>query len=370
MKKNLHVDIVFDRRKQATTKSAKPCHKGYVEIKVYRDGKRKYVATGVAVYKGQFKDGSVVGRSDATEVNMKIHEVYSHVSTLASGSAGVDANCAETSINVSFCDWMEKQIVERNDITRTTRLHYLRTARWLREFGKIQTFADLTERNIVLWDMFIKERLTVQSSIHGYHKRLKPYINKAIQLGYLDQSPYRFFKVSRGQRDCIKYLTDDERRRIEALEISNQTMANVRDMFLFSCYTGLAYSDLVRIKDCVVCENGKWYIEAQRMKTSVRYRLPILPQAMEILKRHNFDLNLISNQKANVQLKGIATLANIDKNLTMHMGRHTFATWALKRGVSLPVVSKMLAHTNVQTTQIYAKVLQSEVERGFDLLKS
>ena len=366
MKDNLKISIIFNRRKTATKESDSAPRKGSVEIQVNRDGRRKYLSTGVSVYLNQWKNGAVVGRN-SVDLNQQIYKAYEKAKIAGSGRVGVDAVCDETLGRIDFCDWMEQQVRERTDLADATRVHHERTVRWLREFGLIRTFSDLTERNIVLWDQFIKKRLTHQASIYNYHKRLKPYIRIAMQLGYIDESPYRFFKTPNGKSESIKYLTEAERDAIEALPLDG-TLADVRDMFIFSCYTGLAFCDLVRVKDSLVREGDQWFIDGQRLKTSVRYHLRVLPKALEILKRHDFNLDLISNQKANLYLKTIASAAGVKKNLTMHMGRHTFATWALKSGVSLPVVSKMLAHTNIATTQIYAKVLQSEVERGFDIL--
>ena len=140
-------------------------------------------------------------------------------------------------------------------------------------------------------------------------------------------------------------------------------------MFIFACYTGLAYCDLVRVKDCVVVEDGVRFIDGARLKTSVHYRLMLLPEAEEILDRYDGDMNLASNQKANLLLKAIQGMAQIKTVLSMHVGRHSFATWALNKGLPIQVVSKMLAHTNINTTQIYAKVLQKEVTAGFEMLK-
>ena len=107
-----------------------------------------------------------------------------------------------------------------------------------------------------------------------------------------------------------------------------------------------------------------------RQKTGSEYNIMLLPPAMKILRKYNFNLNLMSNQKCNDQLKLIAQMAGIHINLTMHVGRHTFATWALTEGVDIATVSKMLAHANVSTTEIYAKALQRKVTSGFSYLKT
>lgn len=110
-------------------------------------------------------------------------------------------------------------------------------------------------------------------------------------------------------------------------------------------------------------------IRDKRTKTGNQYTIVLLPKALAILRKYNFNLNLLSNQKCNEQLKLIAHMAKIHINLTMHVGRHTFATWALSKGVGIQVVSKMLSHADISMTEKYAQVLQSSVYEGYDLLK-
>lgn len=367
METSVRVKLVFNRRKNATLRTDKNPKKGSVEIEITEGSKRKWSSTGVRVYLDQWKDGMVTNHLDAADMNIRLRRLYEE----AVGSVRDLGMAAISDVEMGkkdFCDWMEEQITERTDIADVTRKAHYRTVEYLRESGLFHRFSDLTERNVTLWDQELKKRLNKQSAVHGYHKRLKVYIAKAMHLGLLKESPYRFVKVSKGRSEGIKFLTPEERDRVEALPLTG-TLALVRDMFIFSCYTGLAYCDLVRVKDCLVQEGGEWYIDGSRLKTSVKYKLTVLPKALEILKRYDFDLNRMSNQKCNMNLKAIQAMAKIKTNMSMHVGRHTFATWALKMGVALPVVSKTLAHTNIVTTQIYAKVLQSEVEKGFEKLK-
>lgn len=107
-----------------------------------------------------------------------------------------------------------------------------------------------------------------------------------------------------------------------------------------------------------------------RQKTEETYFIVLLSPALEVLERYKFILPVISNQQYNLRLKIVADYAKIDKNLTVHMARHTFATMCLNNGVKIENVSKMLGHSNIKTTQEYAKVLNSEVEKSFDLLES
>lgn len=207
---------------------------------------------------------------------------------------------------------------------------------------------------------------------YNYHKRLKRYLHEAMKFGMLDADPYIGLHFERGKFEKRKYLTENELEIIRSCKINVQAIARVRDLFLFQCYTGLAYADFEKFdfeKD-VEERNGKYIVADRRKKTNEDYKIVLLTPAIEILKKYDYKLPIISNQKYNVSLKVVAQYAGIDKNITTHMGRHTFAVFALNNGVPIEVVAKMLGHTNIRTTQIYAKVLNSEVEKGFDLLES
>lgn len=356
------VTIIFNRRKTASkTKN------GSVEILITQKGKQKTISTGVHIKINEWKNGMVINRSDAHELNRIIQDKYQEIVVNCDNSNATLSSI--TFANKSFVDWLDKEIAERNDLTEGTRKHHRTMARHIRHSGLMPTFKDVSKTNIIRWDDMLRKQLTNLESIRNYHKRLKPYINKARLLKYIKEDPYEGVKIQRGKPTDIRYLTEEERTRIEKLELDG-SMAIVRDMFIFSCYTGLADADLRKItKEDIVMEDGEQFIIDKRKKTGTRYKLMLLPKAQEILERYDYDLNLFTNQKCNQYLKAIQVMANIRTHLTMHVGRHTFATWALKKGVPIEVVSKMLAHSDIQTTQIYAKVLQEEVTKGFDLLK-
>lgn len=361
------VNVLFDRKNLANDE-----RKGTVEIEVYESGLRKRYATGVRVFKNQWKDGRVVNHPAAIECNAKIESLYNEYLKIVNAP---DFSMGKlTSHNkkpsVAFPEWMEAEIERRNDLRPNTIKQHKSTLHVLQEWGVIEDFSDLTRANVQLFDEYLKSRLSKQSSVHGHHKTLKVYVNRALIQGLISQSPYVGIKISRGKTDSVKYITEKQRAAIERLELSGM-MAFVRDMFLFACYTGLAYADMVKLSESDVKEeNGSLYLEDRRQKSGTRYKLLLLPEALAVLERYEWNLNRISNQKANIYLKAIGPMAGIREPLTMHMGRHTFATWALSKGVPIEVVSKMLAHSDITTTQIYAKVLQQEVDKGFELLKN
>lgn len=370
------IKLVFDRRKTASATT-----KGSVEIEVTWKRERVRLSTGVSVLKQQWKGSEVVNHPEAAELNAKIRSL---LRTMQDKLNHMSESNSEINLSVlkatrkakviggrtDFLDWLEDRIAKR-PIKESTRKHHMTVLKSLREFGKIKTFTDVTSRNIKLWDDYIRslDKVNCQASIHGYHKRLRPYIQEALELQLIDANPYANVKIPRGKSEGIRFLTEEERDRIEELELFGM-MEKTRDMFIFSCYTGLAYSDLIKIKKEDVFQKGDDYcIRDKRTKTGNQYTIVLLPKALAILRKYNFNLNLLSNQKCNEQLKLIAHMAQIHINLTMHVGRHTFATWALSKGVGIQVVSKMLSHADISMTEKYAKVLQTSVYEGYDLLK-
>ncbi len=147
----------------------------------------------------------------------------------------------------------------------------------------------------------------------------------------------------------------------------------VRDIFLFSCFSGLAYADVKKLKrkEIIIGVNSKKWITSRRQKTDITAKIPLLPVALSIMERYNNHvqcklddhvLPVLSNQKMNAYLKEIADLCGITKTLTYHIARHTFATTVtLSNGVPLETVSKMLGHRNLKTTQHYVRILDKKI---------
>ena len=177
------------------------------------------------------------------------------------------------------------------------------------------------------------------------------------------------------------YLTADELLLLEKKEFKIQRLQKALDIFLFCCYTGLSFSDVSALTDQNInigIDGEKWII-IYRKKTNTRSPIPILPQAQAIIDKYKDDpeanakgklLPVNSNQRMNGYLKEIADICEINKNLTMHLARHTFATTVtLANGVPIETVSKMLGHTSIKTTQIYSKVVDSKISDDMKALK-
>ncbi len=197
--------------------------------------------------------------------------------------------------------------------------------------------------------------------------------------GWIKTNPFNGIHLTLEEVDR-PYLTEDELKSLIEHQFRMKRLELVRDMFVFSCFTGLAYADIYSLTkaDLEKTPDGKLWIKTRRQKTNVKAHIPILPIAKAILDKYcqNFDLlsasdrllPMISNQKSNSFLKEISILSGIEKNLSFHVARHTFATTVtLMNGVPIESVSRMLGHKNIKSTQHYAKIVDSKI--GEDMYK-
>ena len=201
--------------------------------------------------------------------------------------------------------------------------------------------------------------------------RLKTIITYGIDDGHLKINPFKNVKVKHGKKK-IEFLTEEELDRIYKLEIDNKSLEDIRDTFILQAATGLAYIDLLNLKreDIRIAEDGTHYITKTRHKTDSEYTTVVLPMGVEVLKRHNYEIKVISNQKYNLFLKTIQGLANIKTNLTTHLARKTFCCLLLNRGVSINTVAKCAGHNDIKITRSYYATLQEstvikEVKEAF-----
>ena len=213
-----------------------------------------------------------------------------------------------------------------------------------------------------------------------YIVNFKKIIRIAYANEWITKDPFFHWKASWKTKEK-QYLTQRELDTLQNQKSFMPRLELVRDIFLFCCYTGLAYSDVkqLQFEHIVIGINGDRWIKMARKKTKAMSSIPLLPTAERIIEkysRHPHVLNckgvlpVLTNQKSNAYLKEIADVCGIHKNLTTHLARHTFATTVtLSKGVSISTVSKMLGHRSLKTTQIYAKVLDSKIADEMNLLK-
>jgi site-specific recombinase XerD len=242
--------------------------------------------------------------------------------------------------------------------------------------------SQLNHAFIVDFEFYLKANCKITGvSAAKYIKHLKKIVNHCIANGWLKQNPFINFKSTAKAKERT-FLTQQELDNITtSKKITIERLKQVRDIFVFCCYTGLSYADVQKLKrnEIGIGMDGEQWIFTSRQKTDTSSRIPLLPVALEILNRYQDHpqcenkgllLPVLSNQKMNAYLKEIADLSDVLKHLTFHLARHTFATTVtLSNNVPIETVSKMLGHTNIKTTQHYAKILDLKVSQDMAQLK-
>lgn len=241
---------------------------------------------------------------------------------------------------------------------------------------------DVNHQFINGFEYYLKTtRKCAHNSAIKYVTNFKKIIRIAHANDWIDKDPFLHWK---GKLKIVdrEFLTQEEIQKIIDKELRIERLDQVRDIFIFCCFTGLSYADVKKLTkdDVVIGVDGKNWIKTRRTKTDTRSNIPILPIAQtiigkykdnELMKIKNVVLPVLSNQRMNSYIKEIADLCGITKNLTFHLARHTFATTVtLSNGVPIESVSKMLGHTNLKTTQHYAKILDMKVSKDMEILRS
>jgi integrase len=224
-----------------------------------------------------------------------------------------------------------------------------------------------------------RQLMLTNNGVMKHLERLKKIINLSIKLEWIIKNPFQKFQLKFDKYDR-QYLTERELGLLENTYFKQERLERVKDIFIFSCYTGLSYIDVkeLTIHQIVKRMDNKYWIHTKREKTNEVVKIPILPKGLEIIEKykHMSELSnetkllpLCSNQKTNSYLKEIMKACRIHKNVTFHVARHTFATTVmLTNGVPLETVSKLLGHTKLSTTQIYARVLDTKINEDIDNL--
>ncbi len=240
---------------------------------------------------------------------------------------------------------------------------------------------DVDNKFIDGFEYYLKtERNCNHNSAMKYITNFKKIIRIAYANDWISKDPF-FNRKMRLKPVNREFLTDVEIQNMMNKQFKIKRLDQVRDIFVFCCFTGLAFSDVKKLSksDIVVGIDGEQWIKTTRTKTDTRSNIPILPIAEALIKKYSTNLEILnsdhvlpvlSNQKMNAYLKEIADLCGIHKNLTFHLARHTFATTVtLSNGIPIESVSKMLGHKSLRTTQHYAKILDRKVSDDMKILR-
>ena len=224
---------------------------------------------------------------------------------------------------------------------------------------------NITSVHIEEFKVNLKSNKLEDSTINYILARCKSLFTYATNKNYINTNPMVFITISKKQKDVEK-LEDYEVEKIMNKDFKNDRLNKVKDLFIFQCETALAFADMMQISFLdIQQDNGMYFVKKKRQKTGIEFFTILSPTAMNILRKYNFNLNIISNQKCNAYLKEIGDICNISKPLHTHIARHTAATRLLNNGIPIEIVSKILGHTNTRQTMHYAKLMDKTVLNAF-----
>lgn len=264
-----------------------------------------------------------------------------------------------------------------------TLVKYDRTYRRLEEFMKVKykvsdiALREIDHKFVTDFEFYLRTVSRCNENTTGKFMQIfRKIVLIAKNNGWITIDPFANYHIHMKAVDR-GYLTEQELERILQKDFNSRRLEQVRDVFIFSCFTGLSYVDVKNLTKENVCISfdGKQWLRLHRQKTSTAVNLPLLKTPLAILKKYEDKLSdgrllpVLSNQKLNSYLKEIADICGIKKNLTFHLARHTFATTTtLAKGVPIETVSKMLGHTNIKTTQIYARITNDKIREDMEML--
>ena len=287
-----------------------------------------------------------------------------------------DAIVKDKPVNVTFPVFARDYVLS-SDRKDSTKENLLTTITVLQEFRSGLDFKDITYTFLKEFEAYLREKGNSVNTIAKHLRQLRTLVNEAINQGYIhaDAYPFRKFKIKQ-EKGRHEFLTPDELRKLENLQVSDRRLRHVLDAFLFCCYVGLRFSDFCQLSPAnFIRVNGKRWLHFKSIKTGVEIRLPLHllfdGRALAILDKYDISdfANLGSNSETNKALVELAALARIKKHITYHTARHTCATLLIHQGVPITTVQKLLGHTSVKTTEIYSEILSNTIVRDLKAVK-
>ena len=369
--------IVFDHRGRV-----KRGEEGPLEVRITINRKPYYINTGVRVREKQWEFDKVVRHPQADKLNERLSILVNSIMAKVNDALKNEQipNIKQIRNKVwsvtheqTLIGWLKNEI-EILNIADGTRKHYRTLVKRLENYGGMTAWQDVTVENLYKFDAWLhalggNNGKITQSGVHNYHKNLKALLMRAVRNGKLASNPYMMLQgeFPRGDNENTEYLTEEEMLKIQKFSPTpGSWMEKVKDLFVFQMFTGLSYSDAQAFDiSAYKKEKGKWHIIGNRIKTGEPFVNVLLPPAVEVLEKYGMQVPQIVNAVYNRELKTIGQALGITTKMHSHLARHTFATWMLRNGAKFENVSKMLGHSNIRTTQRYAKVLAESVHEDF-----
>lgn len=375
--------LVYNRKKQLNKQGT-----ALVQVEASLNQRKVYFKTNIYLKPEHWdkRTAQVCNHPQADDLNSMLFEFVLHLQgvELALWKRGVpatlsllkDAMKKNRPVNVTF-PVFAKEYVQYSDRRESTKENLYTTITVLQEFRPGLDFKDITYSFLKDFEVYLREKGNGINTVAKHLRQLRTLVNEAINQGYIhaDAYPFRKFKIKQ-ERGRHEFLTPDELKKLENLEVNDRKLRHVLDAFLFCCYVGLRYSDFCQLTPAnFIRVNGKKWLHFKSIKTGIELRLPLHllfeGKALAILDRYNIAefASLGSNSEVNKALSVIAGMARIKKHVTYHTARHTCATLLIHQGVPITTVQKLLGHTSVKTTEIYSEILSSTILRDLKAVK-
>ena len=372
-------NVVYNRKKRILSDGT-----ALVQIEAYLSFKKKYFSTGIYLTPEMWdnKHRKVKNHPNAIKLNRQISDFVAKLQgvELDRRNAGkpftldILTEFTKGRFTNSFTEFMKIEIKADRTTAPATKIGQTTTLKALQKFKKDIIFDELTFELLTNFERFLFDEGLHTNTVNKYFRHIRKFVNLAINkdLFDLNRYPFRKFRI-KSETTTREYLTPEEMKDFENITLppEQKHLQKVLDMFLFSCYTGLRFSDISALnKGNLRTIDGNLWIETTMIKTAEPIRIPLYllfdGKPIEILNRYtqpdrNYIFDDLTNQYVNRCLKELAALAGITKTVTFHTARHTQATFLLYKGVNITTVQKLLGHKKLQTTQIYSKVMDKTI---------
>lgn len=375
--------LVYNRKKQLNKQGT-----ALVQVEASLNQRKVYFKTNIYLKPEHWdkRTSQVIVHPQANDLNAMLFEFIIHLQAieLALWKRGVpatlsllkDAMRKNRPVNVTF-PVFAKEYVQHSDRRESTKENLYTTITVLQEFRPGLDFKDITYTFLKDFEVYLREKGNGVNTVAKHLRQLRTLVNEAINQGYIhaDAYPFRKYKIKQ-EKGRHEFLTPDELRKLENLDISDKKLRHVLDAFLFCCYVGLRFSDFCQLTPAnFIRVNGKRWLHFKSIKTGIELRLPLHllfeGKALAILDRYDIAefASLGSNSEVNKCLAQITMMARIKKHVTYHTARHTCATLLIHQGVPITTVQRLLGHTSVKTTEIYSEILSSTIVKDLRAIK-
>ncbi len=368
MLQSVEYRFVFNRKNKLNKNG-----QALIQLETYLNGKRKYFSTGIYITPDQWdkKKHIIKNHPQSQQLNWQLgvmKQQYQEFEMEMKRKHGkFDLSMFELLKNkasVNFWEMFENYYQTQN-VSKSRKTYIKRTIKYLKEFAPFLSFENFDLQTIYGFEYFLQSKGLHTNTIMQHHKVVKHFLNIMVRNDVIKDNPYNKFKIKKAKTERV-FLTEDELKALEGLELPerNRRMQEVLDMFRFSCYTGLRFSDIQALtpKNVEKYDNGEVVLRIRQQKTGDFVAIPLhlvfKGKAIDILNKY-YDKNKerifpkSSNQDVNRQLKLIQVLADLNKTLTFHVARHTFGTLLAKFTHDPYLIKQLMGHSDIQTSMTY-----------------